>query len=249
MTAAIAIICKAPRPGASKTRLVPLLGADGAAELASSFLRDIVSVIEAIPEAVDWKGWAVYAPQDAEAEVKRLLPPRFDLLCRRDASLGNVLLGATEYFLAERYDCVVLVNADSPTMPVLLLTAALAALRAPGDRVVLGPATDGGYYLIGLKRAHAPLFTGIPWSTSGVLAATRTRAAEAGITIAELPPWYDIDDTESFEMLLDELSGKPLKFNAGQLVSGPAVATRAFLSRREMSTAGFRSRSNNTAHL
>jgi uncharacterized protein len=249
MTAAIAIICKAPRPGASKTRLVPLLGTEGAAELASSFLRDIVSVIEAIPEAVDWKGWAVYAPQDAEAEVKRLLPPRFGLLCRRDASLGIVLLGATEHFLGERYDCVVLVNADSPTMPVLLLTAALAALRAPGDRVVLGPATDGGYYLIGLKRAHAPLFAEIPWSTSGVLSATRARAAEAGIMIAELPPWYDVDDTDSFEILLDDLNGQPLEFNVGQLVSGPAVATRAFLSRREMLIADLRARPNNTAHL
>jgi rSAM/selenodomain-associated transferase 1 len=249
MTAAIGIICKAPRPGASKTRLVPLLGAEGAAELAGSFLRDIVNVIESIPEAVDWKGWAVYAPQDAEAELRQLVPPHFGLLCRRDATLGIVLLSATEYFLAERHDCVVLVNADSPTMPPLLLTAALAALRSPGDRVVLGPATDGGYYLIGLKHAHAPLFTGIPWSTSGVLEATHARASEAGITIAELPPWYDIDDTESFEMLLDELSGESLKFNVAHLVSGPAVATRAFLSRQGMVTTDLRFRPNKTAHL
>jgi rSAM/selenodomain-associated transferase 1 len=248
MTAAIGIICKAPRPGASKTRLLPLLGAEGAAELAGSFLRDVAGAIEAIPESVDWKGWAVYAPQDAEAELRRLLPPHFDLLCRRDATLGIVLLSATEYFLAQ-HDCVVLVNADSPTMPSLLLTAALAALRAPGDRVVLGPATDGGYYLIGLKHAHAQLFTGIPWSTSGVLAATRARAAEFGLSIAELPMWYDIDDAESFEVLLDELNGHPLKFNASRLVSGPAFATRAFLSRRGMLTTNVPFRSSKNVHL
>jgi rSAM/selenodomain-associated transferase 1 len=249
MTAAIGIICKAPRPGASKTRLLPLLGAEGAAELAGSFLRDVVSAIEAIPEAVDWKGWAVYAPQDAEAELRHLLPPHFGLLCRRDASLGIVLSSATEYFLAEGHDCVVLVNADSPTMPPLLLTDALAALRAPGDRVVLGPATDGGYYLIGLKHAHAQLFTGIPWSTSGVLAATRARAAELGLSVGELPVWYDVDDTESFAMLLDELGGEPLNFNAAQLVSGPAVATRAFVSRRGLLATSLRSRPTKTAHL
>ncbi len=163
--------------------------------------------------------------------------------------MGIVLLSATEHFLAERHDCVVLVNADSPTMPPLLLTAALAALRAPGDRVVLGPATDGGYYLIGLKHAHAQLFTGIPWSTSGVLAATRARAAELGLSVAELPVWYDIDDTESFEMLLGELNGRPLKFNASRLVSGPAMATRAFLSRQEMLTTSIPSRSIKTVHL
>jgi uncharacterized protein len=247
MTAAIGIICKAPRPGASKTRLVPLLGAEGAAELAGSFLRDIVGVTETIPKAVDWKGWAVYAPQDAEAELRQLVP-HFGLLCRRDATLGIVLLSATEYFLAERHDCVILVNADSPTMPPLLLTAALAALRAPGDRIVLGPATDGGYYLIGLKHAHGQLFSAIPWSTSGVLAATRARASDAGIAIAELPPWYDIDDTDSFEMLLDELSGKPLSFNAARLVSGPALATRAFLSRRGLLTSDLRSPPIKTAH-
>src|SRR5262249_7155586 len=112
-----------------------------------------------------------------------------------------------------------------------------------------GPATDGGYYLIGLKHAHAQLFTGIPWSTSDVLAATRARAAELDLSVAELPLWYDIDDTESFEMLIGELNGQPLKFNASHLIPGPALATRAFLSRRGMLTTDVPSRSTKTVHL
>ena len=139
--AAIGIICKTPHPGRSKTRLVPILGARGAAELAAAFLRDIATAIEMVPAAVGRRGYAVYAPQGSEADLRPHLPADFGLLCRRDATLGIVLLSATEHFLAQGHDGVLLVNADSPSLPPLLLAAALAALRAPGDRAVIGPAT------------------------------------------------------------------------------------------------------------
>lgn len=230
--AAIGIICKTPQPGRSKTRLMPLLGAQGAADLAAAFLRDVAGAIEAVPAAVGWRGYAVYAPQGSEAELKPLLPEHFGLLCRRDASLGVVLLSAMERFLAEGHDCVLLVNADSPTMPPLLLAAALAALRAPGDRVVLGPATDGGYYLIGLKHAHARLFADVPWSTPGVMDATLERTSEIGLPVIQLPLWYDIDDAESMAILIDEIDGRPLPFDTSGLTAGPAPATRALLRQR-----------------
>jgi rSAM/selenodomain-associated transferase 1 len=227
--AAFGIICKTPGPGRSKTRLVPLLGARGAAELAAAFLQDTASAIEAVPAAVGRRGYAVYAPEGSEAELRALLPEHFGLLCRRNATLGAVLLGATEHLLAQGHDGVVLVNADSPTMPLLLLVAALAALRAPGDRAVIGPATDGGYYLIGLKRAHARIFDDIPWSTSGVMAATLARASEIGLAVALLPVWYDVDDPQTFAMLIDEIDGRPLPFDTSGLTPGPAVATRALM--------------------
>lgn len=236
-TAAIGIICKTPQPGRSKTRLQPLLGAEDAAGLAAVFLSDIASAIEAVPEAVGRAGFAVYAPAGSEAALRPLLPPQFGLLCRQGTTLSSVLLGATEHFRAQGHDCAVLVNADSPTLPTLLITAAVAALRAPGDRVVLGPATDGGYYLIGLKQAHAHLFEDIPWSTAGVLAATRARAAEIGLAVSELPAWYDIDDALTFSWLLDELAGRALPFATPGLSGGPARATRAFLERSRIATA------------
>jgi uncharacterized protein len=229
--AAFGIICKTPQPGRSKTRLLPFLGAQGAAELAAAFLRDIATAIEAVPAAVGRRGYAVYAPAGSEAELRPLLPENFGLICRRDATLGVVLLSATEHLLAQGHDCVLLVNADSPTLPPLLLTAALAALRAPGDRVVIGPATDGGYYLIGLKRAHARLFADIPWSTSGVMPATLARASEIGLSLAQLPLWYDIDDARTLGMLIDEIDGRPLPFDTSGLMPGPALATRALLRR------------------
>ncbi len=73
-----------------------------------------------------------------------------------------MLLGATEHLLGLGHDAVVLLNGDSPTLPPLTIAAAMATLRQPGDRAVFGPASDGGYYLIGLKRAHAALFHDIP---------------------------------------------------------------------------------------
>ena len=128
-SAAVGIICKTPRPGASKTRLLPLLGPEGAAELAGCFLIDVANAIQAIPQAVGRRGYAVYAPEGSEADLKKYLPADFGLHCRRDATLGVVLLGATEHLIAEQHDCVVLVNADSPTLPTDLISAAIAADR------------------------------------------------------------------------------------------------------------------------
>jgi hypothetical protein len=115
-----------------------------------------------------------------------------------------VLASAARHLLELGHDCAVLINADSPTLPSRLLIEAIERLRRPGDRVVLGPAIDGGYYLIGLKRAHRRLFEDIPWSTPAVLKSTRERAADVGVEVRELPPWYDVDDAEALAMLVDE---------------------------------------------
>ena len=100
-------------------------------------------------------------------------------------------------------------------------------LREPGDRMVLGPTADGGYYLIGLKQPHSHLFADVPWGTATVAQTTRHRAAEVGLTVLELPEWYDIDDAESFGWLRAEIAGNPGRFRNG----GKALATRALLSR------------------
>lgn len=225
-TAAIGIVCKAPQSGVSKSRLAASIGADAAAQLSSCFLRDVAAAIEAVPESMGRRGYAVYAPAGAEAMLRGLFPASFGLVLQVDADLGNVLLGATTQLLATPHDCVILVNGDSPTLPVRLLVQAIDALRRPGDRMVLGPAADGGYYLIGLKRAHRAVFSGIAWGTSSVTCSTLQRAQEAAIESVLLPEWYDVDDMESFSLLRGELAGLPGRFQNG----GPAAATRAFLA-------------------
>jgi hypothetical protein len=101
----------------------------------------------------------------------------------------------------------------------------IEALRRPGDRMVLGPADDGGYYLIGLKRACRHVFTDIPWGTAEVTRLTLSRAADIGLEVTLLPAWYDVDDGETLELLRDELVGHSRQFKGG----GAASATREFL--------------------
>ena len=98
-------------------------------------------------------------------------------------------------------------------------------MRKSGDRMVLGPASDGGYYLIGLKHPHRELFAGIAWGTDTVAKATCERAAEIGLATTLLPDWYDVDDVEALRWLQEELAGRSHRFRAG----GPAPASRAFL--------------------
>jgi glycosyltransferase A (GT-A) superfamily protein (DUF2064 family) len=99
-------------------------------------------------------------------------------------------------------------SSDTPTLPTQFLVNAVSALLA-GDhrRVVLGACDDGGYYLLGMRVPHARLFADIAWSTSSVAATTRTRAAELGLDLVEVPPWYDIDDAAALEQLVRDSAG------------------------------------------
>src|SRR5215475_14524359 len=223
--AAIGIVCKAPQAGLSKTRLAKAVGAAAASELSACFLRDVAEAIAAVPEALGRRGYGVYAPAGAESIMRQLLPANFGLLLKAGDDLGLVLLGATRALLDAGHDCVLLVNGDSPTLPTRLLVQAIEALRAPGDRMVLGPASDGGYYLIGLKHPHGHLFTRIAWGTETVARTTCERAADIGLATTLLPEWYDVDDIQTLRCLQDELAGRSIRFRAG----GFAPATRAFL--------------------
>jgi uncharacterized protein len=224
-TAAIGIMCKAPRSGRAKTRLATAIGAAAAASLSECFLRDVAMAIEAVPARIGRRGYGVYAPAGAGAELRGFLPPTFGLLLQADDEFGNVLFGATRDLLAGGHDCVLLVNGDSPTLPPSFLVQAIDVLRQPGDRMVLGPASDGGYYLIGLKHAHRHVFTGVQWGTDTVAGRTLDRAAEIGLAAFLLPEWYDIDDLKTLGWLREELAGRSGHFRSG----GVAAATRAYL--------------------
>jgi len=223
--AAIGIVCKAPQAGLSKTRLAKAVGAAAASELSACFLRDVAEAIAAVPEALGRRGYGVYAPAGAESMMRQLLPANFGLLLQAGDDLGHVLIGATRALLDAGHDCMLLVNGDSPTLPPRFLTQAIEALRAPGDRMVLGPASDGGYYLIGLKQPHQEVFKRIAWGTETVARSTCERAAEISLATTLLPEWYDVDDIETLRWLQEELAGHSTRFRAG----GAAPASRAFL--------------------
>lgn len=224
--AAISIACKTPGVGGGKSRLRPLLGPEMVARLSACFIQDVAAALEAVPGVLDRKLYALFSPAGSEAALRALLPPPWTLVPHQAASVGTLIDRGLTAFLADGHDCAMLVNGDSPTLPTAFITQAIAALRQNGDRVVLGPAVDGGYYLIGLKRPHPRLFEGIAWSTPGVLASTLRRAGEIGLPATLLPPWYDVDDADDYRRLQCEFAGQAPFATAG----GPARHTRALLA-------------------
>ena len=202
---ALAVMTKAPQAGDSKTRLSPPLTPAEAAELSACFLRDTCNNITRICLDGSADGIAVYTPLGAEDLFDGLLPGSFGLLGQRGRSFGDRLFHAAKDLLSLGYDSLCLIDSDSPTLPAEFLRAAVSALARAGDRVVLGPARDGGYYLIGVKQAHPNLFADIDWSTSRVLRQTIARAKESRLPVTVLPSWFDVDDAETLRQLCKQL--------------------------------------------
>lgn len=226
---AVAIMAKASVAGTVKTRLVPPLTFAEAAELNSCCLRDIAANIIEAAACVPIEGFAAYYPLGSEPFFESILPGGFALLPPKEPTIGRSLFHAAKDLFAAGYGSICLVNADSPTLPTDVLVETVRQLQAPGDRVVLGPAADGGYYLIGLKRFHLRLFQDIEWSTERVYRQTVARAGEIGLAVAALPEWYDVDDEESLAVL-----GRDLLFEgtgAGRHCGYRAPSTTAFLDR------------------
>ena len=225
---AFALMAKAPRVGRVKTRLIPPLSPEDAAELSRCFIRDMAENVAQIARSQRGIGVVAFTPPDDAAAFDGLLPPGFHLLPQRGADLGERLLHAGEDLLAAGFAALCLINADSPTLPQARLAEATQLLRQPGDRVVLGEADDGGYYLIGLKRAHAHLFHRIDWSTSRVFRQSVERAGEIGLEVARLERWYDIDDAATMARLHGEVAMTPPAMqHPGSAF--PAPATSRFL--------------------
>jgi uncharacterized protein len=211
---AIAVMAKAPQPGRAKTRLVPPLTADEAAAMGAAFLRDVSENLSFAAQSDAIASYAAYAPLGCEALLTGLLAPNTRLVLAdgsvaappRVQGFGRSLLHAARSLLDRGYGAAALLNSDSPTLPTALLCQATAALLAPGDRVVLGPAEDGGYYLIGMKAPHAHLFEDVAWSTEIVAEQTRARARALGLELVELDRWYDVDDHAALRRLLREVA-------------------------------------------
>ncbi len=228
---AIAVMAKAPQAGRSKTRLVPTVPADAAAALGAAFLRDTTENIALASRDAPLDGHVAYAPAGLEglfdghlaAGARLLLADGSGGMPGEVRGFGRCLLHATRALLDDGYGAACVLNSDGPTLPTAFLIEAAVLLARPGDRAVLGPSEDGGYYLLGLKRAHAFMFADIDWSTAAVAAQTRNRALAAGLELVELPPWFDVDDRASLRRLLDALDCDDGGY--------PAPATRAAIDR------------------
>jgi rSAM/selenodomain-associated transferase 1 len=227
-TVAIAIICKTPTAGQSKTRLSPPLRPVECAELSACFIRDVAATVHALADEGDVTGYAVYTPRGSEAALRQLLPDDFRMMPQGDGDLGARMLKSIADLLAAGHTGAILIGADMPTLPPSILRDALDAVRR-NNCVALSPALDGGYTLIGLSHPHAGLFSDMPWSTRDVYRLTMERAGVLGLPVVNVPGWYDVDDASSLAMLTGELRGQRPAFADPGLIAGAAPATREFV--------------------
>src|SRR5882762_6153522 len=202
---ALGLMAKVPFASPVKTRLTPPLSPEEAATLSTCFLRDMTTNVLAM-NGDGTEGVVLYTPSNAEAFLHDLLPDGFKLVAQRGETLGERLINAATDLLSDGFASVCLINSDSPTLPSEILKTATSLLAQDGDRVVLGPSEDGGYYLIGLKHPHHELFERIAWSTKTVLAHTIERAADIDLPVEFLQTWYDVDDAATLRLLCEELS-------------------------------------------
>jgi rSAM/selenodomain-associated transferase 1 len=157
-----------------------------------------------------------FAPENAEPYFKNLVQERFHLAPQTNGDLGQRMNDFFNARFQERAEKVVLLGTDSPTVPLDFVDQAFQELEQAD--VVLGPATDGGYYLIGCSRRLPPIFEGISWSSPQVLCETISRLKDTSWRLALLPPWYDIDTLDDWHMLKGHLAALR---KAGQPVDLP----------------------------
>jgi hypothetical protein len=212
---ALLTMAKRPAPGRTKTRLSPPLSPLQATGLYEAFLRDTLDLMR---QMAGVQPVIAYAPAP-EKPYFAGLAPEFDLYLQEGPDLGTRLDNAFSHHFAMGYDRVVIMDSDSPTLPLSALRAAFEAL----DRVdvTLGPCDDGGYYLIGLKRPAPRLLREVRMSTPNVLTDTLALAGAESLSVELLTPWYDVDDAATLNRLRKELATAP-----------PATApnTRQFLN-------------------
>jgi rSAM/selenodomain-associated transferase 1 len=223
----MAVMGKASAPGRTKTRLVPPLSAESAAHLNTAFLQDIIGNLQRAGREVRIAPYVAFGPAGSEPFFRACLPANLSLIECSLPHFGDCLDLAITTLLQRGHAAACVLNSDSPTLPTRLLTQAARALAQPTD-VVIGPSTDGGYYLLGVKHSHRRLFEEIDWSTSRVFEQTRQRAAELGLSVAILEPWYDVDDAAGLRRLRADLFD-----NRGVEAAGlyDAPHTRAALTR------------------
>ena len=207
-----------PSGGRTKTRLSPPLSGQEAADLYRHFLLDTLELMHRV-EGV--QPIIAYLPVGAEDFFRRIAPPGFEFIPRVGANLGERLDNVLRHCLRSGYRQAVVIDSDSPTLPVGYLQQAFQELDDPTVDVVLGPCDDGGYYLIGLKPPCPALFQGIVMSTSRVTEETLQRAQEEGLRTACLPLWYDVDTPEDLQRLMEAVHLEP---------DHKARHTRAFLT-------------------
>jgi uncharacterized protein len=200
MTARLIIFAKEPRPGQVKTRLSPPVSPEAAAQLYHCFIQDILEEMARVPEV---RLAVAFSPPTTRGFFRRIAPPGTDLFPQEGADLGERMARAFARSFAAGFGPVLLRGSDVPDLPAEIVSEAHSVLATGQAQVVLGPATDGGYHLVGLTKPQPVLFRGPAWSSSTVLADTLHLARQLGLRVHLLPPWPDIDTYDDLQTFLN----------------------------------------------
>jgi uncharacterized protein len=216
------LFARLPVLGSVKTRLAPRYTPEESLQLHRALLSDSLELLHRAAREASASAW-LYVSDSGE------LGP--DLVARLGAAsqavqrgddLGERLVRAFQDRFAAGSRRVVVIGSDTPHLPVERVARAFKALEE--DEIVLGPARDGGYYLVGASRLHPSLFRGIAWGTAQVYRETVRKARREGISIASLPAWYDVDLPESVACLwkdilhLESIGSKEIPTVTGRLL-------------------------------
>lgn len=214
MKRAIIVFAKKPEAGKVKTRLVPPLSYEEAKELYQCFMKDALMQYVQLAKELNIHIFLAVTPEGssgyfegliAEISKEKKMNADITIINQRGQDLGTRLFNAFTSVFFQGYDQVAITGTDHPTLPNGHIRQCFTALGQKKYDAVIGPAEDGGYYLIGLKKVQVDYFKDIPWSTDKVLNHTLQALTQKGNTVCLLPQWYDVDDKNSLSRMIEEI--------------------------------------------
>ena len=231
MKTCLIVFAKNPVPNQVKTRLIPTLSPEQAAALYTAFLTDWCETLAKLTN-VDLV--IAYTPVEAHSDLQALIGDDVIYIPQIGADLGERLASATQWAAKQGYTKILFVGSDSPTLPISYISQAVKLLDSRDT--VVGPSTDGGYYLIGFSAAAVTttvphVFEEIAWSTAEVFQQTVTRIREAEVTLGLLSLWYDVDTAEDLAFLHAHIVAMRLAGDTVQAVRTESLLTELFSSR------------------
>lgn len=208
----LVLFARPPVPGRTKSRLAAAIGEASAFELYTGFLQDSIDLVRRLSPHGIRPALAWSEPVAAVSPGREAAPgpdpadlAGFEVMIQEGEDLGQRMSNCFATLLARGHDRVVIIGADTPSLPLDHLQRAFELLR---DRdLVIGPSRDGGYYLIGARCVVPEIFRGIPWGTDRVLEETLTILKIFGMPRVLLPEWGDVDTSEDLEALRASLAG------------------------------------------
>ena len=221
---ALVVMARAPSDQRGKSRLIRDLPSD-IDDLRRAILLDTFDAIAGIRRA---DLFIAFAPDNAQLEFRSMMGDRAQLIPQRGDTLGDRMRNVFADVFERGYSKIVLTGSDLPTLPPAYVEQAFDDLSNTRNPVVLGPARDGGYYLIGLRELCPELFASIPWSTPGVLSSTIRNAERLHLNVSLTPEWYDVDALDDLRRALCETAAAP--HTRAWVASHPGLVTPSGVS-------------------